>query len=304
MLNALRHQRKEHCRQSTTGCSGNSCAQRLTASTEGTHPTTLLSPSAWYRCSTPYGINGRNTGKWAANPECDFCAQRLTASTEGTQVRESGGALPEVVLNALRHQRKEHAVRARLLLLAGRVECSTPYGINGRNTWYFRTGTLNRDEVLNALRHQRKEHPLGSSAKLLVPLCSTPYGINGRNTTWLPTFVPRGWSAQRLTASTEGTRQTASQRGPSRAVLNALRHQRKEHRLPLLVAESVYGCSTPYGINGRNTQGRRGVPSPPACAQRLTASTEGTPQVARDGVARLVMCSTPYGINGRNTMIY
>jgi len=61
-------------------------------------------------------------------------------------------------------------------------------------------------------------------------------------------------------------------------VLNAFRHQRKEHALDDLQKDILKKvCSTPFGINGRNTV-RRG---------------------ADVIVARA--CSTPFGINGRNT---
>ena len=155
------------------------------------------------------------------------------------------------VLNAFRHQRKEHTIVPYLLLArvcAQRLsastegtrpsccrwpppagECSTPFGINGRNTdrvvVHLRSPLL----VLNAFRHQRKEHGRIGEGMTRPLMCSTPFGINGRNTAALNAGALSGRSAQRLSASTEGTHHT--------------------------------------------TQAARVVRT---CAQRLSASTEGT----------------------------
>ena len=67
--------------------------------------------------------------------------------------------------------------------------------------------------------------------------------------------------------------------------------------------EQARGCSTPFGIRGRNT-----VTLPVAavpgrqCAQRLSASEEETPEHWRDDKASSA-CSTPFGIRGRNTRL-
>ena len=108
------------------------------------------------------------------------------------------------VLNAFRHQRKEHA--AWFSTVVPIQTCSTPFGINGRNTRPRRAHGRGR-HVLNAFRHQRKEH-------------------------WCKVY-----NAQ----SANGF------------VLNAFRHQRKEHGLANVLNTVTYKCSTPFGINGRNT---------------------------------------------------
>ena len=59
-------------------------------------------------------------------------------------------------------------------------------------------------------------------------------------------------------------------------VLNAFRHQRKEHRADCEAPVTAGVCSTPFGINGRNT----------AIGLRPR---------------QFAGCSTPFGINGRNT---
>jgi len=252
-------------------------------------------------CSTPYGINGRNTGlagilrvaqqvlnalrhqrkEHARTARCvppeDQGAQRLTASTEGTRATLGITVTRNSVLNALRHQRKEHccsplsASRSIRVLNALRHQ-RKEHGC--RSILQF-LGEF----VLNALRHQRKEHSVAGAGVALVLMCSTPYGINGRNTASNRSAVPQSRSAQRLTASTEGTPDAQFTAGKHLHVLNALRHQRKEHSEPTPHCTRSIMCSTPYGINGRNTTG-------------VGLEISGN-----------VMCSTPYGINGRNTPV-
>ena len=202
--------------------------------------------------------------------------------------------------------------------------------------------------MLNAFRHQRKELSSPAIHSPSVWLCSTPFGINGRNSTgpWAM-WLQRG-SAQRLSASTEGTRPFSSTVASIRVlcstpfgingrnsasglhllcwnvVLNAFRHQRKElighgrRSLPRCTCSTPFGingrnsrayrpillrhglCSTPFGINGENSTEFRLTLLPSLRAQRLSASTEGThgrwvlPTPVK-------MCSTPFGINGRNS---
>jgi len=179
------------------------------------------------------------------------------------------------VLNAFRHQRKEHKPTAPRRTPI--FWCSTPFGINGRNTGRKALAVVNRK------------------------MCSTPFGINGRNTFLRLSLHSVMTSAQRLSASTEGTpsstvlqplarygaqRLSASTEGTQkgrtmnedqRLVLNAFRHQRKEH---------------PVRSLGRRTARDR--------AQRLSASTEGTLE-GPPGCGKSARCSTPFGINGRNT---
>ncbi len=108
VLKAIRHQRKEH-NESQASPSHSSCAQRLSASTEGTHEPLLTQRHVGNLCSTPFGINGRTT----------FVSRH-----------ENRGR--SRVLNAFRHQRKEHRVLVAVLDVFGL--CATPFGINGRNT--------------------------------------------------------------------------------------------------------------------------------------------------------------------------
>ena len=59
--------------------------------------------------------------------------------------------------------------------------------------------------VLNAFRHQRKERFRFLSHTLTRYMCSTPFGINGRNASRAAGSGDQVDSAQRLSASTEGT---------------------------------------------------------------------------------------------------
>ncbi len=180
------------------------------------------------------------------------------------------------------------------------MSCSTPFGINERIT---------------SPSHSRPKPPF---------TCSTPFGINERITN--NATIREHWerSAQRLSASTkESLAGFANLRG-AYGVLNAFRHQRKNHlRLGIIRVRKLL-CSTPFGINERITCQRQTVETCPACAQRLSASTKESPP---SPVCRLVIhvvlnafrhqrknhfsptrqgttdvrCSTPFGINERIT---
>ena len=286
-------------------------------------------PTTWVmrQCSTPFGINGRITTGQHAIIRPDPGAQRLSASTDGSPVLNTD-ATPLS------------------------TSCSTPFGINGRITRHRRQARRGV-QVLNAFRHQRTDHlDLASGPKLLIgvlnafrhqrtdhqwtqglsrssTVCSTPFGINGRIT-----------HSRRLAGSI-----------PAR-VLNAFRHQRTDHyrerdghyrfgacstpfgingRITPKVQQPLdawHLCSTPFGINGRIT-GRVPVrTTPDPCAQRLSASTDGSPANAWVGATassgsaqrlsastdgspgrtpfpcrRSAACSTPFGINGRITRV-
>ncbi len=132
------------------------------------------------------------------------------------------------VLNALRHQRKNHgrlSWRMAGMRRAQRLAASTEKPPI-RSRWLMPFG-----RVLNALRHQRKNHL--SIARIISSrsLCSTPCGINGKTT--------------RFDRSTDQK---------CDFVLNALRHQRKNHREKQIAENKTFMCSTPCGINGKTTK--------------------------------------------------
>ena len=87
--------------------------------------------------------------------------------------------------------------------------CSTPFGINGRDTFESKLNRVGR-RVLNAFRHQRKGHRAVGPCSFLWPV-----------------------------------------------VLNAFRHQRKGHGKMPNEPDQMDECSTPFGINGRDTSRSR-----------------------------------------------
>src|SRR3972149_3341447 len=134
-------------------------------------------------CSTPFGINGRETSNLAKplrifivlnafrhqrkgnaggekNGTRNYsCAQRLSASTEGKRDwRRAHHASAGLVLNAFRHQRKGNSESDPQA--APRTPCSTPFGINGRETLFLLAAQACGQAVLNAFRHQRKGNKL------------------------------------------------------------------------------------------------------------------------------------------------
>ena len=276
------------------------CAQRLSASTEGTPACARWAGSVFCTCSTPFGINGRNSIGTTAKPFPRRCAQRLSASTEGTLQTDRSAKSTQECSTPFGINGRNSAGFA--LALGGGLVCSTPFGINGRNSAGFALA-------------------LGGGL-----VCSTPFGINGRNSGSNSDGVGSWPSAQRLSASTEGTprcrrsvifgsmcstpfgingRNSRGRADPPRAsrvlnafrhqrkeleplgfpgprqalVLNAFRHQRKELNNTTHTLAAASMCSTPFGINGRNSM----------CLLLHNPDEQ--------------MCSTPFGINGRNSSL-
>ncbi len=85
-------------------------------------------------------------------PQLGNSAQRLTASMVWTHYEGFSPGSDGVVLNALRHQWFGHGVTT-VSICAVWVACSTPYGINGLDT-YRSDSVAAWWHVLNALRHQ------------------------------------------------------------------------------------------------------------------------------------------------------
>ncbi len=121
-------------RASLSGYQTGTCAQRLTASEVSTVAEIIYYTAAAV-CSTPYGIRGINSTsgftRWPKKPS----AQRLTASEVSTDFAPQGIRPRQgKVLNALRHQRYQQT-KSRLWRILN-LECSTPYGIRGINSFY------------------------------------------------------------------------------------------------------------------------------------------------------------------------
>ncbi len=110
-------------------------------------------------------------------------------------------------------------------------------------------------------------------------------------------------------------------------VLNAFRHQRKGYKRTNSASSFAVSCSTPFGIKGKDTDGRaRGLARTNVLnafrhqrkgyvrcrrwsagtrpgAQRLSASKERIREFGLLSTTRNSRCSTPFGIKGKDTVI-
>ena len=127
--------------------------------------------------------------------------------------------------------------------------CCTPFGITEGGIHKSRSSLAERRHVLNAFRHHRGGHVLVFEDRVISRVCSTPFGITeGGHSASVP-FAASCPRAQRLSASQRGAspwldsianttwgaqRLSASQRGAS--------------RLPVVPADQLKECSTPFGI--------------------------------------------------------
>ncbi len=141
------------------------------------------------------------------------------------------------MLNAFRHQRKNHCHQRPVI---GVGMCSTPFGINERITDW------NEDLPMKSPSAQR----LSASTKESLMLtdvcvdssgkCSTPFGINERITPAVTDRLLRSATgAQRLSASTKESPAACGAPVLASRVLNAFRHQRKNHRCTRQVTSTV-----------------------------------------------------------------
>jgi len=178
------------------------------------------------------------------------------------------------VLNAFRHQRKNHA--ASKADVSPVANCAQRLSASTKEPLPESPGTGTAGDVLNAFRHQRKNHfngiyvanflvgaqRLSASTKeprraLIVwptsGACSTPFGINERTTPVFRNWFHRKLCAQRLSASTKEPQYISFQDFFGTKVLNAFRHQRKNHLQRIADWHYLLKCSTPFGINERTT---------------------------------------------------
>ena len=103
--------------------------------------------------------------------------------------------------------------------------------------------------------------------------------------------------AQRLSASTNGSRRQVRPYRRDCLVLNAFRHQRMDHAKRNGHDAIVGMCSTPFGINEWITRIVLCGTSAATSAQRLSASTNGSHRLTGGASAAGTGCSTPFGIN-------
>ena len=131
--------------------------------------------------------------------------------------------------------------------------------------------------MLNAFRHHRKTHPAVAVIFTCERSCSTPFGIIGRLTHQGSIEYAALWGAQRLSASSEDSRNDQE------------------------FYDHFKLCSTPFGIIGRLTTSTPRSSCEVNRAQRLSASSEDSHGFGGDEAFTDVMCSTPFGIIGRLT---
>ena len=133
VLNAFRHQRKEHHRHAGSYRRVPNCAQRLSASTEGTLGYLVSAARA-----SPVVLNAFRHQRKEHHRAMDRRTWLDVLNAFRHQRKEHPVSrcrrwIAVDVLNAFRHQRKEHGLTA-VDRSAGVRMCSTPFGINGRNT--------------------------------------------------------------------------------------------------------------------------------------------------------------------------
>ena len=107
--------------------------------------------------------------------------------------------------------------------------------------------------VLNAFRRHRQGHASAGRGETLLPRCSTPSGVIVRDTHLGPPPPP------------------------DRQVLNAFRRHRQGHVGPLFLTLGQIECSTPSGVIVRDTRSSPAARCTRPGAQRLPASSSGTP---------------------------
>ena len=208
-------------------CQAILCAQRLSASTNGSlgvvggklgavggcstpfginewiTELALLPPSTRIACSTPFGINEWITIQWAGKLRFICVLNAFRHQRMDHLILTHKKLQKENVLNAFRHQRMDH-FRDIGKLLNGFL-CSTPFGINEWITRFQRVGDRLRFFVLNAFRHQRMDHLL--CARLPLCICHVLNAFRHQRMDH-PDAIPLSSSnngAQRLSASTNGS---------------------------------------------------------------------------------------------------
>jgi len=204
-------------------------------------------------CSTPFGINERTTARARPPSSSADVLNAFRHQRKNHLIREAVFAQRAVVLNAFRHQRKNHQTLRGYF--RGLSMCSTPFGINERTT-------------IEAGRRCPS-----------LEVCSTPFGINERTTTAMETWkLSACWCSTPFGINERTTQPRRHGAGERDQVLNAFRHQRKNH------------------LGGVQQHGKRWFG-----AQRLSASTKEPLRVWLTILVLGIVCSTPFGINERTT---
>ncbi len=162
------------------------------------------------RCSTPFGIRGRN-----ARPMSMILAPILE------------------VLNAFRHQRKKRLQKGDIT--SPQRPCAQRLSASEEETLVALRHQWRPNQVLNAFRHQRKKRGLAPNRTAKIQACSTPFGIRGRNAQAnQPDPDPQPDVLNAFRHQRKKRHPDAAKRRGCREVLNAFRHQRKKRCLAVL----------------------------------------------------------------------
>ena len=107
--------------------------------------------------------------------------------------------------------------------------------------------------MLNAFRRQRTDHTVEDIPADLSSECSTPFGVRGRITGSRSCSTRRRASAQRLSASEDGSRAFRCLTRTSRCGAQRLSASEDGSQDTADNMNAARGCSTPFGVRGRIT---------------------------------------------------
>ena len=161
--------------------------------------------------------------------------------------------------------------------MVSRIWCSTPYGITAR----IRSAAI--------------------ESRAFQPACSTPYGITARISCAQAAACSRVTSAQRLTASRQGSVRIVLENSSAHLLCSTpygiTARIRTGGGAPRLAKSAV--CSTPYGITARIRQDLakwQKLPLPCSTPYGITARIR---DFGDEDASDQLACSTPYGITAR-----
>ena len=231
-------------------------------------------------------------------------AQRLSASRQESRPQRAAVGLAQPVLNAFRHQGKNHASVACVNVVLG-FACSTPFGIKARITRWPTDHDRPGLECSTPFGIKARITDQGAAAAADAGgACSTPFGIKARITMAGHLFAKRlrGCSTP-FGIKARITHHQAERNDHHADVLNAFRHQGKNHRCGRSGQRPRREVLNAFRHQGKNHQ---------RTVSRITAQNEVLNAFRHQGknhlqligtkTARNKRCSTPFGIKARITL--
>ncbi len=202
--------------------------------------------SANSQCSTPFGINEGITPDLIEPCILAGSAERLSASTKESRLGVVAEAVPPRVLNAFRHQRRNHSS----------VDCSRPNLSSAQrlsaSTKESRESSCLKNSVptcAQRLSASTKDSPRVINYSDGCTWCSTPFGINEGITMDEIEIAGDVCVLNAFRHQRRNHIESKCRSGQSSVVLNAFRHQRRNHQMPAHHPLTARTCSTPFGIN-------------------------------------------------------